>query len=79
MHVGCAGTSTFEQQAELDAQLRQLREQGCERVFSGQVSSVGKRERLEECLRFVREGDVLFVGRPDRLARSTPPAHRGSR
>ncbi|MCB4825548.1 recombinase family protein [Roseicella aerolata] len=71
MHVGYARTSTFEQQAGLDAQLRQLEEQGCERVYSEQVSSVGKRQKLEECLRFVRDGDVLFVCKPDRLARST--------
>jgi DNA invertase Pin-like site-specific DNA recombinase len=71
MQVGYARTSTFEQQAGLDAQLRQLQEQNCERVYSEQVSSVGKREKLDECLRFVREGDVLFVCKPDRLARST--------
>jgi DNA invertase Pin-like site-specific DNA recombinase len=71
MHVGYARTSTFEQQAGLEAQLRQLQEQNCERVYSEQVSSVGKREKLDECLRFVREGDVLFVCKPDRLARST--------
>jgi DNA invertase Pin-like site-specific DNA recombinase len=71
MHVGYARTSTFEQQAGLDAQVRQLQEQGCERVYSEQVSSVAKREKLEECLRFVREGDVLIVCKPDRLARST--------
>jgi DNA invertase Pin-like site-specific DNA recombinase len=71
MHVGYARTSTFEQQAGLEAQLRQLWEQGCERVFAEQVSSVGRREQLQECLRFVREGDVLFVCKPDRLARST--------
>jgi DNA invertase Pin-like site-specific DNA recombinase len=71
MHVGYARTSTFEQQAGLEAQTRELEERGCERVFSEQVSSVARRERLEECLRFVREGDVLFVTRPDRLARST--------
>jgi DNA invertase Pin-like site-specific DNA recombinase len=71
MYVGYARTSTFEQQAGLDAQVRQLQEQGCERVYSEQVSSVVKRERLEECLRFVRGGDVLFVCKPDRLARST--------
>jgi len=71
MHVGYARTSTFEQQAGLDAQLRELEGQGCERVYSEQVSSVGRRERLDECLRFVREGDVLFACKPDRLARST--------
>ncbi|WP_043344309.1 recombinase family protein, partial [Belnapia moabensis] len=70
MHVGYARTSTFEQQAGLDAQLRQLQEHSCERIYSEQVSGVGKREKLQECLRFVREDDVLFVCKPDRLARS---------
>jgi DNA invertase Pin-like site-specific DNA recombinase len=70
MHVGYARTSTLEQQAGLDAQLHELQERGCERIYSEQVSSVGKREKLEECLRFVRDGDVLFVCKPDRLARS---------
>jgi DNA invertase Pin-like site-specific DNA recombinase len=71
MYVGYARSSTFEQQAGLEAQLRQLQEQGCERIYSEQVSSVGKRERLQECIRFVRDGDALFVSKPDRLARST--------
>lgn len=71
MHVGYARTSTADQDAGLEAQLRDLDLQGCERVFSEQVSSKAHRAQLQECLRFVREGDVLFVCRPDRLARST--------
>ena len=42
------------------------------RRFSLSTSgATAKRTALEECLRFVRQGDVLFVTKPDRLARST--------
>ena len=34
------------------------------------MSSVGKRAQLDAALEFLREGDVLVVYRPDRLARS---------
>src|SRR5947209_20560900 len=40
-------------------------------MFTEQVSSVAQRARLAECLAFLREGDVLMVTKPDRLARST--------
>jgi DNA invertase Pin-like site-specific DNA recombinase len=71
MRVGYARTSTLDQQAGFEAQLRELKAAGCERVFQEQVSSVGKREQLEAALEFVREGDVLCVTKLDRLARST--------
>jgi DNA invertase Pin-like site-specific DNA recombinase len=69
--VGYGRTSTFEQQAGLEAQLRDLQAVGCQKVFTEQVSSVGKRPQLEACLDFVREGDTLVVTKLDRLARST--------
>jgi DNA invertase Pin-like site-specific DNA recombinase len=71
MQVGYARTSTAEQRAGLDAQERDLQAAGAERVFKEQVSSVAQRAVLKECLGFLREGDVLTVTRPDRLARST--------
>jgi DNA invertase Pin-like site-specific DNA recombinase len=71
MRVGYARTSTLDQQAGFEAQLRELKAAGCEKVFQEQVSSVGKREQLEAALDFVREGDILSVTRLDRLARST--------
>jgi DNA invertase Pin-like site-specific DNA recombinase len=71
MLVGYARTSTSDQTAGLDAQQRDLTAAGCERVFSEQVSSVAQRTKLAECLRFLRQGDVLTVVKPDRLARST--------
>jgi DNA invertase Pin-like site-specific DNA recombinase len=71
MKVGYARTSTVEQVAGLESQLRELQAAGCEKVFQEQVSSLARRERLEAALEFVREGDVLVVTRLDRLARST--------
>jgi DNA invertase Pin-like site-specific DNA recombinase len=71
MLVGYARTSTSDQTAGLDAQQRDLKAAGCERVFSEQVSSVSARTKLAECLGFLRPGDVLIVTKPDRLARST--------
>ena len=71
MLVGYGRTSTAEQQAGLEAQERDLRAAGCERVFTEQVSSVAKRAILSHALTFLRQGDTLVVTRPDRLARST--------
>jgi DNA invertase Pin-like site-specific DNA recombinase len=71
LKVGYARTSTLDQQAGFDAQLRDLQTAGCEKIFSEQVSSVGKRPQLEAALDFIREGDALIVTKLDRLARST--------
>lgn len=69
MLVGYCRTSSVEQRAGLEAQQRDLIVAGCEKVFSEQVSSVAKREKLEAALDFVREGDTLAVTRVDRLSR----------
>lgn len=71
MLVGYARTSTVEQEAGLAAQERDLRGAGAEKIFSEQVSSVAKRAQLEAAIDFVRDGDVLAVTKPCRLARST--------
>ena len=71
MRIGYARTSTIEQQAGFEAQVRDLEAVGCEKVYREQVSSVGARERLEATLDYVREGDRLVVTKLDRLARST--------
>lgn len=72
MLVGYARTSTAEQEAGLEAQERDLRATGCERIFAERVSSIaGERPQLTAALDFVRAGDVLVVTKPDRLARST--------
>ncbi|HEV2546053.1 MAG TPA: recombinase family protein [Stellaceae bacterium] len=71
MKVGYARTSTLDQTAGFEAQLKELEQAGCEKVFREQVSSVAHRAQLEAALDFIREGDVLTVCKLDRLARST--------
>jgi DNA invertase Pin-like site-specific DNA recombinase len=71
MKIGYARTSTVEQKAGLEAQLRDLKAAGCEKIFQEQLSSVdAKREQLEAAIEFCREGDVLICTKLDRLARS---------
>jgi DNA invertase Pin-like site-specific DNA recombinase len=68
--VGYARTSTVEQIAGLEAQERDLRAAGVEKVFAEQISSVATRSQLEAVLDFIRSGDVFVVTKIDRLARS---------
>src|SRR5215470_126370 len=68
--IGYARTSTLHQDAGLDAQLRQLQELGCDKIFAEQVSSVAERARLTAALEYAREGDTFVVTKLDRLARS---------
>src|SRR4029453_11059830 len=69
--VGYARTSTADQKAGLQAQLRDLKAAGCTKIFREQLSSVAaKRPQLEAALEWVREGDALIVTKLDRLARS---------
>ncbi len=68
--IGYARTSTLEQQAGLDAQLRDLKAAGCKKLFSEQVSSVADRAKLTAALDYAREGDTLVITKLDRLARS---------
>src|SRR3984893_1540035 len=71
MLIGYARTSTLDQTAGFEAQLAELAQAGCEKVFREQVSSVAPRAQLEAALEYTREGDVLVVCKLDRLARST--------
>jgi DNA invertase Pin-like site-specific DNA recombinase len=72
MFVGYARTSTLDQIAGLEAQVRDLEAAGCEKMFIEQISSVDvvAREKLAQALDYVREGDVLVATKLDRLARS---------
>ncbi len=70
MIIGYARTSTVDQVAGYDAQLRDLKDADCEEVFSEQLSSVAKRPKLKEAIKFARKGDTLVVTKLDRLARS---------
>lgn len=70
--VGYARTSTTDQKAGLEAQLRDLTAAGCTKLFHEELSAVAtKRPELDRALDYVREGDTMIVTKPDRLARST--------
>jgi DNA invertase Pin-like site-specific DNA recombinase len=71
MIIGYGRTSTTDQTAGLAGQERDLVAAGATKVFVEQASSVAQRTKLADCLAFLREGDVLMVTKPDRLARST--------
>lgn len=70
MIIGYARTSTLDQIAGLEAQIRELEAVNCKKIFREQVSSVAVRTQLEAALEFAREDDVLVVTKLDRLARS---------
>jgi DNA invertase Pin-like site-specific DNA recombinase len=75
--VGYARTSTIDQQAGFDAQLRDLEAAGCTlKIFKEQTSAVKRRDELEKAIEFLREGDTLVVTKLDRLARSLPDLHK---
>lgn len=70
MKVGYARVSSVDQ--NLDVQLETLKSFGCEKIYQEKVSgtSTQGRDKLKECIEFVREGDELVITRIDRLARS---------
>ncbi|MBL4537148.1 MAG: recombinase family protein [Oceanicaulis sp.] len=70
MKIGYARTSTADQEAGLEAQERDLKKAGAERLYAEQVSSVATRDELKAALDYLRDGDTLVVTKLDRLARS---------
>jgi DNA invertase Pin-like site-specific DNA recombinase len=70
MLIGYARVSTVEQDAGFEAQERDLKAAGAERLFSERTSAVGPRKALDEAIDFAREGDAIVVTKLDRLARS---------
>jgi DNA invertase Pin-like site-specific DNA recombinase len=70
MIIGYARTSTTEQVAGIEAQERDLKAAGVERIYREQTSALGERKELEAAVDFARAGDVLVVTKLDRLARS---------
>lgn len=69
--IGYARTSTTDQKAGLEAQLRDLEQAGCTKTFREEISSVATaRPQLDAALEWVRDGDVMVVTKLDRLARS---------
>ncbi len=68
--LGYARVSTDGQ--SLDAQVKQLRAAGCEKIFKEKASGAKtERAQLRRLLGQLGKGDVLTVTRLDRLARST--------
>jgi DNA invertase Pin-like site-specific DNA recombinase len=71
--VGYARVSDADQSLEI--QLDVLKGHGCTKIFeekkSGTKDNHSKRDQLQACLDYVREGDILVVTRLDRLGRST--------
>ena len=59
MIIGYGRTSTIEQVAGLEAQIRDLKAAGAEKLFRENVSSVAPRKQLEAAIEFAREGDWL--------------------
>ena len=68
--VGYARVSTYGQ--TLDAQLEQLRAEGCARIYREKATGARPdRRELLKLLKALAPGDVVTVTRIDRLARST--------
>ena len=68
--LGYARVSTYGQ--TLDAQLEQLRADGCAKIFREKVTGARPdRRELLKLLKAITPGDIVTVTRIDRLARST--------
>jgi DNA invertase Pin-like site-specific DNA recombinase len=70
MLIGYCRVSTVGQDAGFEAQERDLKAVGVDRLFSERTSATGPRKALSEALDFVRSGDAVVVTKLDRLARS---------
>ncbi len=69
MIIGYARVSTQDQNPEL--QVDALEKAGAEQVFQEKFTgTLRERPELSQCLRMLRQGDVLVVWKLDRLARS---------
>ena len=68
--LGYARVSTYGQ--TLDAQLEQLKDAGCTRLYREKASGTqADRRELQRMLKALAPGDIVTVTRIDRLARST--------
>ena len=76
MNVGYARTSTVEQLAGIEAQVRTLKADGCDKIFEEHCSVAKTRTVLAQAVNFCREGDTFIVTALDRLCRSVPELSR---
>ena len=71
MRIGYARTSTSNQKYSLENQIDKLTNNGCEKIFSEEISSVSaKRPAFDSAIEFARDGDTLVVTTLSRFARS---------
>lgn len=72
MKIGYARVSTHQQQDSLEAQQQVLKNYGCEKIYTDQLSGAkADRPGLVAALEYAREKDSIVVTRLDRLGRST--------
>lgn len=70
MQWGYARTSSADQIAGLEEQIKTLESAGCRKVYREHASAVGHREQFDRLMERLEEGDTLTVTKMDRLARS---------
>ena len=69
MKVGYARVSTAEQ--NIQTQIDLLEAEGCDKIYTDVASGIREdREGLKEMLSYLREGDVVYVYKTDRIFRS---------
>lgn len=70
MKIGYARVSTVGQ--DLETQQEILQDKGCEKIFVEKRTgtNIKEREGIQQAMDFAREGDMLYVTKIDRLARS---------
>ena len=71
MIFGYCSVSPFEPAGRLDAQKRDLAAAGAQQFFCEKTSVFGKTPELERAIDFAKNGDVIVVTKPYRIARST--------
>lgn len=72
MRIGYARVSTHHQQDSLESQQQTLKNHGCEKIYTDQLSGAKtNRPGLAAALEYARESDTIVVTRLDRLGRST--------
>ena len=71
MILGYCSVSPFEPAARLDAQKRDLAAAGAQQFFCEKTSVFGRTPELERAIESAKNGDVILVTKPYRIARST--------